>query len=298
MKKYLLFFVCLWSSFTFAAWPEKPVKLIVPYPPGGTTDIVTRAIQPRLSELLKQSIIIEYVPGASGSIGADRVATTHDNYTFLVTADELVTNGLADPNSNHKLGNFKAVAFMAHSPIILGTNVNSPYKNAKKLLATEKISYGNGGTRSISTLLVSKTRPEWTSISYKGGALMFADVIPGTVDISACSVLQATTYIQSNKLVPVMVYSRSRLRSLPDVPTSFELGIPLEGSVWLGVVGSKSITDEAAHTLSIAIAKALSDPEIAQPLIDRGLTISPKGPTEFNRFITENKKFVQGLLAK
>jgi len=298
MKKYLLFALCLWSSLTLAAWPEKSIKIVVPYPPGGTTDIVARAIQPRLTELLKQPIIIEYTPGASGSIGADRVATTHDNYTFLLTADEFVTNGIVDPKSNHRLSNFKTVAFLAHSPIVLTANVNSPYRSAKKLLSTEKISYGNGGTRSISTLLVNKTRPEWISVSYKGGALMFADVIPGTVDIGACSVLQATTYIQSNKLAPIMVYSRTRLKALPDVPTSYELGIPLAGSVWLGVVAPTSTTDEAAHTLSIAIVKALSDPEIAQPLIDRGLTISPKGPSEFNKFIIENKKFVQELLPK
>lgn len=296
MKK-LVFFICVavWSTFCQAEWPERTIKLIIPYSPGGTTDIIVRAIEPQLSELLKAPIVIEYAPGASSSIGAAKASLAHDNHTFLVTADELVANSIINPDGPHALKNFKPVAFLAHSPIMISTGVNGS-RDAKTILANNNLSYGNGGVNSISNLAARKTNPKWTSISYKGGSLMFADVIPGTVNLAACSVLQATTYIQSGKLVPVMVYSRTRSLAYPNVPTSYELGVPLEASVWIGVVASRPTTDEAVDKMSKAIQTVLKNSSITQPLVDRGLTIEPMDPRSFAVFLQQNAKQIKSLL--
>lgn len=297
MKKIIAFFlVTLWSSLALAQWPEKPIKLIIPYSPGGTTDILIRTIQPRLTELLKQPVNIEYAPGASSAIGAAKAAVSKDNHTFLVTADEFVTNTITDPSGNHAMQNFRTVAFLASSPIMIATAVNSPYRDAKSILSNPNISYGNAGVNSISNLLLRKTNPNWVSVSYKGGAPMFADVIPGTVNLSSSSVLQATTHIQAGKLVPVMIYSRNRLPSYPDVPTSYELGIQLDAPVWLGVVAPKSTTDDAVSRISSAFMSAMKDTELTRPLVERGLTINPMDHRQFDTFLQQNARQVKNLL--
>jgi len=297
IKKFILL-VCIsvWSAFSYAEWPNKPIKFIIPYSPGGTTDILVRTIQPRLSELLKQPISIEYVAGASSSIGAAKAAIAQDNHTFLITADEFVTNSITDPDGAHSAKNFKTVAFLAHSPIMISTGAINPQRDAKSIISDNSLSYGNAGVNSISNLLLRKTNPNWTSISYKGGAPMFADVIPGTVKLASCSVLQATTHIQSGKLVPVMVYSRNRVSAYPSVPTSYELGIPLAASVWIGIVASKSTTDEAANKMSAAAMTAMKDLALTQSLIDRGLTIEPMDNRAFDNFLQQNIKQIKNLL--
>lgn len=297
MKKLIIFIcVAVWSTFACAEWPDKPIKFIIPYSPGGTTDILVRTIQPRLSEILKQPISIEYVAGASSSIGAAKASTAQDNHTFLITADEFVTNSITDSDGAHSAKNFRTVAFLAHSPIMISTGTVNPQRDAKSIISDNSLSYGNAGTNSISNLLLRKTNPNWISVSYKGGAPMFADVIPGTVKLASCSVLQATAHIQSGKLTPVMVYSRNRIPAYPSVPTSYELGIPLAASVWIGIVASKSTTDEAANKMSAAAIAAAKDSVLTQTLTDRGLTIEPMDHRAFDNFLQQNIKQIKSLL--
>lgn len=297
MKK-ILFALCIsiFTTLSYAAWPEKPVKLIIPYSPGGTTDILIKTMQPKLTELLQQPIVVEYAPGASSMIGAAKAAQATDNHTFLVTADEFLTNSIVDPDGPHSAKNFRTVAFLAHSPIMIGTRTGSPYTNAKELVKNNSISYGNAGKFSIGNLLLRQTNRNWVSASYKGGAPMFIDVLSGNVDLSSTSVLQATTYIKSGKLVPVMVYSRNRVPAYPDTPTSFESGVPLAASVWLGVVAPKSTSDEAATKLSTAMVTVLNDKPLMQKLVDNGLTIEPKNNKEFDVFLKNNTEKMKALL--
>ena len=297
MKKlFILVCVALWSTFAQAQWPDRPVKLIIPYSAGGTTDILIRTIQPRLTELLKQPVNIEYAPGASSAIGAAKAAVAKDNHTFLVTADEFVTNTITDPSGNHAMQNFRTVSFLASSPIMIATAVDSPYRDAKANLSNSNISYGNAGVNSISNLLLRKTNPNWISVSYKGGAPMFTDVIPGTVNLSSSSVLQATTYIQAGKLAPVMIYSKNRHPAYPDTPTSHELGIQLDAPVWLGVVAPKSTSDDAVSRISSAFMSAMKDTELTRPLVERGLTINPMDHRQFDTFLQQNARQVKNLL--
>jgi tripartite-type tricarboxylate transporter receptor subunit TctC len=173
---------------------------------------------------------------------------------------------------------------------MISTSTGTPPRDVKYILSDNSLSYGNAGVNSISNLLLRKTNPKWVSISYKGGAPMFADAIPGTVKLAAASVLQTTTHIQSGKMVPIMVYSRNRMPAYPSVPTSYEMGIQITGSVWIGIVASKSTTDEAASKMSAAAMSAMKDSILVQPLVDRGLTIEPLDNLAFDNFLEQNVK--------
>lgn len=279
-----------------AAWPQKPVKIIIPYSAGGTSDIVARTLQPHLSKTLNQTVIIELVPGANGSIGAGKVVSASDNYTFLLTADEIVPNSIIEPASGHSLINFRPVAFMAHSPVTLGVGINSPYKTATDLLKVEQLTFGNGGTRSIAYFTTSAAWPNWIGVPYKGGGQMWPDVIAGHVDASAASALQTSGHVQGNKIRPMLVFNRNRLATMPNVPTSYEMGIAVSGSVWLGILAPNNTTDQAVSVLSAALIKALNDPAIAQPLIDRGLVVEPKGPQDFSKYLRESTTSIRKLI--
>jgi tripartite-type tricarboxylate transporter receptor subunit TctC len=297
MKKILISLcVAVCATLSHAGWPEKPIKLIIPYSPGGTTDILVKTMQPKLNELLQQPIVVEYAAGASSMIGASKAAQATDNHTFLVTADEFLTNSIVDPTGLHSAKNFRTVAFLAHSPIMIGTRTGSPHTNAKEVLSNDTLSFGNAGKFSISNLILRQTNRNWISASYKGGAPMFMDVFSGNLDLSSCSVLQATGHIRSGKLVPVMVYSRTRVPTYPNTPTSFEMGVPLSASVWIGVVAPTLTTDEATSKLSAAVLTVLKDKELMQKLVDSGLTIEPKNHKEFDRFLKDSTAQIKSLL--
>jgi tripartite-type tricarboxylate transporter receptor subunit TctC len=108
--------------------------------------------------------------------------------------------------------------------------------------------------------------------------------------------LQTSGHVQGNKIRPMLVFSRNRLATMPSVPTSYEMGIPLSGSVWLGILTPNNTTDQAVATMSSAIIKALNDPAIAQPLIDRGLVVEPKGPQEFSKYLRESATSIRKLI--
>lgn len=280
----LLIATSAWAT----AWPDRPVKIIIPYAAGGTSDIVARTIQPTLSKLLNQTVVIENVPGANGMIGAKQVAQTRDNYTFLLTADEIVPNTVAEPSGEHALSNFRAVTYMAHTPVVLAVPVTSPYATTADLLRATDITFGNGGTRSAAFFTVTAARPGWTSVPYKGGGQMWPDVIAGHVKASAASAIQTNVHVQSGKVRPMLVFAPKRIATMPDVPTSHEMGIPVSGSVWIGILAPRSTSTDAVQRFAQALNSALKDPEINRQLTERGLIIDVKGPQEFDRYLTDS----------
>ena len=291
----VLIFLWLVGLAAYAAdpWPQRAIKIVIPYSPGGTTDLIIRTLQNRLADTFKQPIIIEYVPGASAIIGTARAADAEDTHTFLATADEFVTNSVMEPSGKHDSSNFRPVALLANSPILITTQSNSAFTDAKKMLSMTRLTYGNAGPRSISAMVLYRTNPNWTSVNYKGGSPMWIDLISGNIDIGATSVLQAASHIQSSKAVPVMIYSRNRSPFLPNVPTSFEMGVPIEGIVWIGVVAPKSTTKSAVDKMSQALLSAMNDRDLVQPLIDKGLIADNKNPAQFDKFLADQHVFVK-----
>jgi tripartite-type tricarboxylate transporter receptor subunit TctC len=291
----VLIFLWLVGLAAYAAdpWPQRAIKIVIPYSPGGTTDLIIRTLQNRLADTFKQPIIIEYAPGASAIIGTARAADADDNHTFLATADEFVTNSVMEPDGKHDSSNFRPVALLANSPILITTQANSAFTDAKKLLSMTRLTYGNAGPRSISAMVLYRTNPNWTSVNYKGGSPMWIDLISGNIDIGATSVLQAASHIESSKAVPVMIYSRNRSPFLPNVPTSFEMGVPIEGIVWIGVVAPKSTTKAAVDKMSQALLSAMNDRVLVQPLIDKGLIADNKNPAQFDKFLADQHVFVK-----
>ena len=289
MRKFLLAVVLLVAGPALAStWPNKPVKIVIPYAAGGTSDIVARTIQPTLSKLLNQNVIIENVPGANGTIGASRVSQTRDNHTFLLTADEIVPNSVAEPTADHSMTNFRGVSFMAHSPVVLAVGMTSSYATTADLLKSPTVTFGNGGTRSAAFFTVSAARPGWTSVPYKGGGQMWPDVIAGHVQASAASALQTNVHAQANKVRPMLVFAPKRIATMPNVPTSYEMGIPVSGSVWIGILAPKQTSTEAVDAFAKALNSALLDPENNSKLTERGLIIDVKGPAEFDRYLNES----------
>lgn len=281
---------CTFSVSALAAqWPTQPVKIVIPYGAGGTTDILIRTMQPELSKILGQPVLVVNQPGGQSMIGAREVADATDNHTFLATADEFVTNSITTPDGRHHMSNFRTVTFLAHSPILLGTKKGGTITDIKSVLGQKGITYGNaGGNFAIGKLVLKIAHPNWTPVQYKSGPQMFGDVIAGTTSLSAASVLQSTSYIKNDQIQPLVVFNETRIASLPDTPTAKELGIPLVGKVWLGLVAAKSTTEEAANTLSKAAIKVLNDKDLMKPLIEKGLTIEPRDSKDFDKFIKVN----------
>lgn len=301
MNKFVKTLTVIAAAFLTAsafAWPTQPVKIVIPYGTGGTTDILVRTLEPKLSKILGQPVVIVNKPGGNTWIGATEVAKSNDGHTFLTIADDIVPNSIKEPNNPGAIDNFTPVAYMAHSPIMVITSTNGKLKDPKELLAANNVTYGNAGSVfSIGNLMLRNTRPDWTAVSFKSGPEMSVNVASQQVTVGAGSILQTSKYIKTGNVVPVMVYSKKRADAFPDVPTSFEAGIPLEGNVWLATFAPKNMSKEAVDKMGRAIIQALNDKELVKPLLARGLAVEPKAAVEFKKFLDNYNKDVRKFMA-
>lgn len=301
MKKILLslMLTLFFSASAMAQWPTQQVKIIIPYGAGGTTDILVRTMAPELSKLLGQDVVVINKPGGEAMIGAREVEKTRDNHTFLATADGFVTNSITIPEGTHHMKNFRSVTFLAHSPILLTSKEGGEIKNIKQVLNKKGVTYGNSGSKyAIGKLVLKIAQPTWTPVTYKGGPLSFGDLISGNIDLVAASTLQSNSYIKNKQVRPLLIFNDKRVAHLPNVPTAKEVGINLEGKVWLGFVTAKSTSDEAVNKMSDASIKVLNNKTLMKPLIAKGLTVEPKGSKEFDAYIQSDLELKKKMLAQ
>jgi tripartite-type tricarboxylate transporter receptor subunit TctC len=275
-------------------YPSRPITMIVPFSAGGPGDVIARILGSAMSATLKQSIVIENVVGAGGTLGTNRVAkAAPDGYTLLLmhvgqaTAPSLYAKLPFDP-----VGDFAMIGLVTDVPMILVARPNFPAKDLKELVGRvrsdgDKVTFGNVGLGSASQLcglmFMSTTDTKLTSVYYKGGGPALNDVIAGHIDVYCDPATGPTPYIQSGTIKGYAITSKSRVATLPDVPTSAEAGIPaFDVTTWYALYAPRGTPKPVIDMLVSALQTALKDP----PLVSRFAELSMT-PVEAERATPE-----------
>ena len=284
-------------------YPSHPIKLVVPFPPGGSTDILGRALAQGLAERLGQPIVVENRPGAGGSIGADLVAkAAPDGYTLLMGhIGTLAVNPALYPKLPYDpLTDFAPVSRMAIVPNVLVVNPTLPVKNTADLIAYAranpgKLTYSSGGNGSAAHLAVEyfklQTKTDIVHVPYKGTAPAITDLVAGQVSMTMTGAPPLLPHVQSGRVRALGVSSQTRMGALPDVPTIAESGVPgFEALQWYGVVAPKGTPREIVARLAGEIAKVMDGREMKERLAAEGAIAAPTTPEDFGRFIAAEHK--------
>jgi tripartite-type tricarboxylate transporter receptor subunit TctC len=279
------------------AWPPKIVRIIIPFPPGGTTDLIARRAQPLLERNLKTSILIENRAGASGAIGTQAAVTSApDGATFVLVFD---THG-ANPSllANLPFDTMKDLApvmLIGTSPMVITAHETAPYKSFADVIAAAKaksgaVAYGTIGAGSLAHLAMSQIGNElevkMTHVPYKGGGPLVNDAIAGHVPVAIASVVLFSPHVKSGKLNALAVTSAKRATQLPDVPTVSELRVPgFDAEAWWGLLAPAKTPPEIVARMNAAMVEALNDPMVKQSLSEQGVDYRLSAPDVFGRFI-------------
>ncbi len=279
-----------------AAWPEKPITLIVTYPPGGTVDVVARVIGPKLSAKLGQSVIIDNKGGAGGMIGGAAAArSAPDGYTFMLDASNHAQNpALQSKMSFDTLKDFQAVSLLLRVPNVLVTSPNSTLinsvqdliRNGKSKNPAYFASAGPGSAQHLAGELFNvMAGTSLVHVAYKGGGPAMVDVMSGQVPIMFASLGSAWTHIQSGKLRPIAVGGDKRSPVLPHLPTIAESGVPGFSSYeWNAVFAPAGTPKPIVDKMSATLAEVLKDPEVKTKLEGIGAELVGSTPEELETF--------------
>jgi len=272
-------------------YPQKPIKMITPYPPGGPTDVLARAISQKLSERLGQPIIIDNRPGASGMIGADMVAkAAPDGYTLLANASIHVINPSLYANPPYDaIKDFAPVSQIAEVPLVLVVNPGLGVKTVKELIAKAKASplnfasSGNGSAPHLAGEAFNiATRVNMQHIPYKGSGPAITDLIGGQVNLMFDSLPSSMPHIKSGRIIAIAVTTKKRSSALPDVPTVAESGVPgFDVSTWYGVWAPAATPPAIVRRVSSDIAAVVRMPEVRARLAELGAEPVGNTPEEF-----------------
>ncbi|WP_249661283.1 tripartite tricarboxylate transporter substrate binding protein [Variovorax sp. PCZ-1] len=297
-----LFFSQIWAQTnpSTPAYPNKPVRMIVPFTPGGTTDILARAISLELGKAWNQSIVVDNVPGAGGSIGADRAAKANaDGYTLMMGhIGTLAVNPSLYPKLPYDpVKDYAPVAWVARVPNVLVVHPNVPVKNLRELVAYLKsnpgrLNYGSGGNGSAANLATEyfkmQTGTSIVHIPYRGTAPAVNDLISGQIQLMFTGAPALVTHIKAGTLRALAVSSPKRLDALPDLPTVNEaLGLKdFEADQWYGVVAPAGTPRDVVMKLNAQINSALSSDALRARLNSEGAIATPTTPEAYGQLIT------------
>jgi len=278
-------------------YPDRPIKAVVPYPAGGGTDVVARAVTQKMSELLGQPIVIENRGGAGGNIGTEFVAKQPaDGYTLLVaTGSTTINNTLSKNLSWDLLRDFVPMVLFLTNQSILIARPGLPVSSVRDLIQLAKAkpgtltyaSSGNGSSAHLwGELFKMKTGVDLVHVPYKGTAPALNDVLGGQVDLMFCDIAVTVPHIKSGKVKALGVGSLKRFEGLPDVPTIAEAGVPgYEASSFVGLVAPTGTPKEAIEKINAAGNKVLTDPDLRRALIAGGGVPMGGTPESFGRHI-------------
>lgn len=279
------------------AWPDKPVTLVVPFPPGGSTDQVARAVGPKLTEKFKQSFLIDNKAGATGTIGAAFVKrAAPDGYTFLVTSlgPLVIVPHLLKGMQYDALKDFDLVTVAVQSANVLVVPANSPHKSVADVIAFEKAnpgkmtfaSAGNGSSDHLTAeLFWQQTGTTGIHVPYKGGAPAQTDVMGGQVDASFQNLNAVAQYIKGGKMRALAITSAKRSPVLPDVPTLAEAGVKnVEVTSWQAIVAPKGLPPAVLEKAHSAFVEALNDPKVKEQFTSIGFEMVANTPAQFAAF--------------
>jgi len=280
-----------------APWPAKPVKFIVGFPPGGSVDQVTRILAAQLTQSLGQQFIVENRTGASGSIGAQVVATAApDGYTFGVVFDTHAVNPSLIPSLPFDtLKDLAPVMLIGTSPMALVANVSQPYKDFRDVLAAAKkqpgsVAFGSIGTGSLGHLAMTQIGNlqgvEFTHVPYKGGGPLMTDVLGNQVPLAIGTVFLVSPHVKSGKLKALAVTSLKPTPQLPGAAPIASQGVPnFSALAWWGVIAPANTPPAIVKRMHEELAKVLRNPEVAGKLTSQGMDIDGGGPEVLDKFL-------------
>jgi tripartite-type tricarboxylate transporter receptor subunit TctC len=289
-------------------YPNHPIRIIVPYAPGGAVDIVARTIGSPLAETLRQPVIVDNRPGASANIGMELAAKSPpDGYVLLMASNGIATNMALFPNLGFDgRRDFAPIAKIGYAPLVIVVPATSPAKSLKDLIAMAKAdpgkltyaSAGNGSSGHLAgELLKATAKIDVLHVPYKGGAPAITDLLGERISFMPINPVEVIAHIRGGKLRALAVASDKRLSLLPDVPTVTEAGLTgYEASVWWGLVAPANVSSEIVRTLNAETNKALANPDIANKLGDLGVVVTPGTPDKFGAFIKSQTELWSDLI--
>ncbi len=285
-----------WSQ---AAYPSRPIRLVVPFPAGGGTDLIAREVANKVATANGWSIIIDNKPGSGGNLGVDAAAKAPaDGYTLVLgQTSNLAINPTLYPKLPYKPETDLApVGLVAQAPLVLVVAANSPYKTLADVVAAAKakpdaLNYASSGNGTVAhlaaELLQKQAGVKFTHVPYKGAAQGSTDLIGGQIQMYMSSVPTLIGYIKNGKMRAIAVTSQQRTTDLPDVPTVAESGYKgFEAVTWFGVAGPDGLPKDVVTRLNTAFNQALGDAEVKKKLASQGAEVRGSTPEQFGALIT------------
>jgi tripartite-type tricarboxylate transporter receptor subunit TctC len=285
-----------------AAWPDKAITVVVPFPPGGSTDAIARAIGPKITARFGQPWVVDNRPGATGAIGASLVKRAPaDGYTVMVASigvyavNQFLQKGMAyNPQRD-----FDLLTVAVRAPNVLVARPDLPANNIQEFVAYLKknpgkvnfASSGNGSSDHLTAeLFWQKSGTSGLHVPYKGGAPAITDLLGGQTDVSFVNINAALPYIKAGKLKALAVTGEQRSAVLPKLPTLAESGIPgVEIYSWQGIAAPKGLPKDVKARLHGAIVAALNEPELKSKLVEQGFEVVANTPEQFEQFLASEQ---------
>jgi tripartite-type tricarboxylate transporter receptor subunit TctC len=297
MKRLALLFLAFCVSAAWAQYPSKPVRMLVGFPPGGSTDLAARALGDKLSQALGQPVVVENKAGASGNIAAEQVARAapdgHTLYmapTSFATAPAFFAKLAWDP-----VKDFTPVSLVATVPIIAVTHPAVPAKTVKELVAYSKANPGklnmaSPGATTLTRLTGERFKQlagiDWVTVHYKGGAPAMQDMLAGTAQVMFANISDVLTQVKAGRLIAIAVTTPQRSSAVPEVPTFAESGYPEYAFMtWQAVVGPAGMPPEVVRRLNAEIVRIMGTPEIRARFASFGTDAASSTPEELGRFL-------------
>ncbi len=281
-------------------WPSKPIRIVVPYTPGGSSDIIARAISQPLADALKTTVVVENKPGANGNTGTDLVAKSPaDGYTLLLCdvgalaiTSSVYTKLPFDPSKD-----LRGVGMLAYSPHMLVVHPSVPANNLKELVALSKTTKLNfavtamGSAPHMAGVAVERASgAKWEYIPYKGGSQAIQDTIGGQTQVLMNGMLATLPFVQSGKLKVLGVSRATRVPLLPDVPTIAEQGVKgFESGTWQGMLAPAGTPPAVMAKLAAELTRIIRSPDIRSRLTAQGAEVYTMSPTEFTQFFDKER---------
>ena len=279
-------------------WPAKPIRVVVPFPAGGGTDIIAREVTQKMANTNKWTFVIDNKPGSGGNIGIDNAAkSSPDGYSLVIgqTSNLAINPSLYSKLPYDPVKDLTPIGLIGNAALVVVVAANSPFRNLGEVISAAKaqpgfVNYatsGNGTVAHLATeLLQREANIKLTHIPYKGAAQGINDVIGGQVQLYVSSVPTLIGHIKSGKLRPLAVTSAKRVDDLPQTPTVAESGFKgFDAVTWFGLLGPANLPAAVVASANSELNKALNAPDLRKKLEDQGLTVTPSGASEFGQLI-------------
>lgn len=292
----------LFSTLALAAFPDQPVRIVVPFPAGGSTDLVTRVVAQELKDALGQNVIVENRAGAGSLIGSEYVANAPaDGYTVLMAGLTNVFLPYAHANLRfHPVDAFTPVGLVADLPNVIAVNAKTPYKTLADLIAADKakpgtLSFGSAGVATPSHLVCEmvnhQVKIKLQHVPYKGNAPAVNDLMAGHIPTMCNNMGGTLPYMNSGQIRILAQTGKARSASAPDVPTFSELGVQgLDAGLWMGLVVPKGTPKDVVATLNAALAKVMNSPATKEKLAKLGATPLNPSAAAFDERIQADRR--------